>query len=55
MIKLMEQEPIPIQMERSMLDNGKMISRMVLELRNGQMDKDMKENIEMEQKLEKEY
>ena len=55
MIRRMELELILIQMEPSMLGNGKMINRMALEFKSGWMGKDTKGSIEMELKLGKEY
>ena len=43
----------PTQMEQNMWDNGKMTSRMVLELKNGWMDRSIKVSTKMEQKQEK--
>ena len=43
----------PTQMELNMWDNGKMISRTALELKNGWMDRSIKANTKMEQKQEK--
>jgi len=34
-----------------MLESGRMINRMVLEFRSGWMEKDMKDNIKMDQRV----
>lgn len=54
MIRLVAKEPIHIKTELNMSDNGKTINKMVMEFNNGSMDKFTKDNIRMEQKLEKE-
>ena len=43
------------RMEPNMLENGKMISRMEWELKNGLMDSVMRDSIKTVQKLEKGY
>ena len=55
MIKQMEKEHTHTQMELNMQDNGKMINKMVLEFKNGQMDNAIKDNIPMVLKQGKEY
>lgn len=55
MIKLMDMESIHILMELNMSALGKMINKMDKESRNGSMEKDMRDSINMEPKLAKEY
>lgn len=53
MIRLMAKGFIPIQTGPNMLDNGKMINSTASEFKNGLMDKNMKDSIEMGLKLER--
>lgn len=50
MTKQMAKEHTLIQMELSTLENGRMISKMDLEFRNGQMVKNMRDSIKMERR-----
>lgn len=52
-IKPMGMENTPIQMELNTPENGRMTNSMDMELNNGLTDRNMRESIEMELKLEK--
>jgi len=53
MIKPTVKEPILIQMEPSILENGRTISKTGLEFKSGWMDRNMKGSIKMGPKQEK--
>lgn len=55
MIKLMDLEDIITVMAQHMKENGKMINKKVLVKKLGQMDLNIKDIIQMEKKMVKEY
>jgi phage antirepressor YoqD-like protein len=55
MIKHVDKELILIKTVQNMSENGKTTNNTDLELSNGLMDKFTRDNIKMEQKLEKEF